>query len=93
MRYKFTVNKMKLYKLLRDNWSGGYPLPEFRYCDYSHLGTRAFWLRSWDDDLVVYLSGCAGCPLLVIESQQFGRMVIQLTVDDLLSRFMIKAVA
>lgn len=93
MNYKFTVTKTKLYKLLRDKWPGWYPLPEFRICEYRHLGSKAFWLQSWDGDLEVYLSTCAGCDLLAIESQQFGRVVVHLSVDELLERFMLNAVA
>lgn len=91
MKYKFTVNKTKLYKLLREYWSGWYPLPRFSDCYFEHLGCRAFWLRS--AALEVYFSVVAGKVLLDISDPVYGRSVVDFTAEDMLDRFMIKAVA
>lgn len=91
MKYKFTVNKTKLYKLLRENWPGWYPVPRFSSCCFEHLGSRAFWLRS--AALEVYFSVVAGKALLVIDDPCCGRCTVDFSVPDLLDRFMIKAVA
>lgn len=91
MKYKFTVSKAKLYKLLRDKWPGWYPLPEFRHCEFKQYRGRSFWLIC--DSLQVYLTVCAGGILLTIEDAAFGRLVFHPSAADLLDRFMIKAVA
>ena len=91
MKYKWTVNKVKLYKLVRDNWPGWYEIPQFRRCDFTHLGARSFWLRA--AGLEVYLTVCAGGILLTIEDAAFGRLVFHPSAADLLDRFMIKVVA
>ena len=90
MKYKFTVSKAKLYKLLRDKWPGWYPLPRFCDCCFEHYGCRAFWLRSAALD--VYFS-VAGKVLLDVKDPVYGRSVVEFTAEDMLDRFMIKAVA
>lgn len=91
MKYKFTVNKTKLYKLLREYWPGWYPLPRFCDCCFEHYGCRAFWLRS--AALVVYFSVVAGKVLLDVNDPVYGRYLVKFTAEDMLKRFLIKVVA
>ena len=93
MKYKWTVNKVKLYKLVRDNWPGWYEIPQFQYCEFKRSRFSSFWLHSFDGDLEVYLTACGGAAFLAIESVEHGRVVVRPTLDDLFSRFMVKVVA
>lgn len=88
MRYKFTVNKTKLYKLARDNWP--HPMPEFQRCEFKQYRGRSFWL--FCDSLQVYLTVCAGCAMLVIDDPTVDRFVRPFSVEDMLARFMVKLV-
>lgn len=90
MKYKFTVNKTKLYKLLREYWPGWYPLPRFCDCCFDHFGCRAFWLRS--AALEVYFSVVAGKVLLDIDDPVYGRSVVEFSAAEMRDRCLIKAV-
>lgn len=92
MKCKWTVNKTKLYKLVRDNWPFSCEMPQFRYCEFTQYRQQSFFLRYFDG-LEVYLIVCGGAVLLAIESVEHGRVVVRPTLDDLFSRFMVKVVA
>lgn len=91
MKYKFTVNKTKLYKLMRDNWPFSCEMPQFRYCDFKQNRQQFFWL-CYLDYLQVHLTACGGTVTLVFESVDFGRVVVHPSIEDMRDCCLIKAV-